>query len=639
MKKPVLRKTSNPKPVEEYLKMFEKLKKYAIGFMEYTINLNEDYNLGGMLTYYKNNQAFIEVIDIALRFIKNDRIESYLKFMRAKMCQNWLNELKADRVLKPEVKLHYPELEDYCKKEIQSYLSKTEKTEAETRSADTLRVGTHATDLLHFVDLIKSDKNKYKKINDYSWINKTPSKIIYDLSVIMDEIDSGKHSVGEIIYTGNDKAQYEQLLEKEKKITQHYLKIDDDLDWYVLETNSSPLEAFIGTKGSGNGNHCGTDQSTDVLFSLRTKNSLGQFVLCVTCACKIHMLPEGSDPCAVFEVVQIKTRRNMPPPPKYWMAILKLYAEEEFGWQSNKETYKNENNFKISWLRGLQNNIDEYELEHFELDDKEQTKFRSVYQKFIKLKPWWDNEIKAMIHFGLTSKIRCLQHEYWKADNVILNKDTGDVSIFYGDMDSMLAGLSENWDSLRGRDNRIQNIRDNLDSFDDIPVSLSDIPWDDFYLWLKNKNKDIYNSISDAMEELDIEKISQLKKLSQFKPDDEDKENSYEYLEKVVDAFRDAYYYGLEAGNSDNKYQAFTSFLDGLELKKDLEVIGLITVNDNGNWEVVIYSDAIQEYSNETGEFGIPDPENGSFEVDRLDWYPELNDDVAYEKLIEELEE
>ena len=580
MTKKVLRKTSNPKKSEEYLKMFERYLKF-VKELEHSSSFIVDEPIG----------TITDVIIDSMALSKNDRIESFLKYYRACLCQ---------RVL-----VHYEgtdadEFKKYCQKEVDSYKQKTEMLPNETLP-DTFEMKHILSTLQHYVDLYNSDKNFWRSINNYSWANKSPSKIYYDLSMIQEELSGRKQfSIKE----------YERQFSRAES-SEEYLKIDDKYTWYIIESNSCPFEAYLNE-------HCGTDRSADVLFSLRSKDKQGYFDSHVTISASIKSIDkEKFGTPAVFIVKQVKGKGNDTPNVRYWPAIVKLFLENEFGWQE-QGSYRPEADFHIS-----------------DLDDKDK-------EKFLKVKPWWDDIFKALHHYELFKDEKHFTAKNWGAKEVRFD-DKGSFIIQYHSFGEMIDELSKHWVGPRRANRHADNIIDQAkyyidDYHPDIDYKIKDIPFDDFFLWIKNKQKGHYNNIVDCME---AEGLTEISELAEYDPDafGSLEDDCKGYLRQVKNAFELAYRDGLEVGTRNEAYKKFKDYFDGLEFNYEGSHAGSFTENNDGTFDVIIFHEALVEYYNETGNFDVPTPDTDSLEPPRkgVEWDTEFDDEIAAEVLFENL--
>lgn len=581
MKKATLRKTSNPKKTEEYLKMFDKYLRF-VKEIHHPSSFIVDEPLG----------TIRDVIIDSMTLGKNDRIESLLKYYRACLYQRVIVHYEGDDA---------EEFKKFCEKEILTYKQKTEFLPGEVLP-DTFEISNSLSVLQHFVDLYNSDKNLWRAIGEYSMGNKTPSKINFDLSMLEGEIRGRKDfSVHE----------YERKL-ADAENTLEYLKIDDKYTWYIVESNSCRFEAYLNQ-------HCGTDSSADVLFSLRSKDKQGYFDSHVTISASIVKIDKNKfGTPAVFVVKQVKGKGNTKPNERYWPAIIQLFKEDEFGWQQTG-SYRPESDFHIS------------DLSEFE------------EKKFLKIKPWWNKPFLALKHYGLLKDSKAFTAKYWGAKSAEFD-DEGTLVITYHSFGEMVEQLNGHWgfeQKGRGRnhDNLISQAKYYVDDFHpDVEFRKSDIWVDDFFLWIRNKKKKTYNKIVDCMESEGMTEIKEIFDLdySSFSSEDVCKTFLYGVAEAMEAAYRD----GLEVGERDAAYRAFEEYFDQSPLSYDGRIdMGQFNKNKDGTWEVRILQEALSEYYEETGEFGVPDPDSDSLEIPTrgIEWSGDFDDEVAAERLFEML--
>jgi hypothetical protein len=242
MTKKVLRKTLNPKKPEEYLKMFEK-------YLKFTNSSNLSDSSSWLL---EATETIKNKIQESLSLVKNDRIESYLKYYRAHICYSATTQYEGD---------DFEEGRKYCIKEVESYLKNLIKNQAEENSDDyylPVKFEVDIDELIHFIDLYNSNKDYWRSINNYSWANKSMAKIISDLSENEEELAPKKQFSLE---------KYNRLLDLAES-TLEYLKVDEKYTWYLIESNQCEFESYINE-------HCGADRYAKILFSLRSKTPDG----------------------------------------------------------------------------------------------------------------------------------------------------------------------------------------------------------------------------------------------------------------------------------------------------------------------------------------------------------------------------
>lgn len=521
----------------------------------------------------------------------------------------------------------------------------------------------------HFLDLYNSNNNRYSQINKITWSGKSPAEIIAMFKII--ELGNALSS-NVIEYTGKNEKEYNELWEDAFKITKEYLKINDNLAWYLVNTNSSEFEAFIGTQGSGSGSHCGRDPDADVLFSLRETNKNGQFILHGTVACKRYMV---GNKCSVerlrgeyvYEPIQLKYRRNQAIPPQFWKAMMDLFETENFVYQDDlKDGYGSSNDFNIFWLIGFQDSGEEKLKHKFILNDHDKTYFKKRFNDFLKLKPYWKNFEGVRKFFDIMSSymIDFIKDMNSSSDRGSISKDmvmNDDVMTFYY---TGLSSLIEDWENFtsdydsrrRGYcfwSNLLDLWNDPSETIlsSDLSIYENEDKIEDYLDFMKDSEdyNYIYNSLKNLQEENDYKSIVKMLKNNK----DEDP-----IIDKVYHAMNNAYLSGYEAGTSSEIYKRIINYFDGLafncnpsgnrdnygrDFKVDFVIIREInkTINDKDmTWLIEFDLKVLDEYFSHYETSDLPEFYISKYERERgleFDW--EYDDGVAIERLSDELYE
>lgn len=714
MKKPILRKTSNPKSVDDYFKMLQIIFDWnarAIEILD-TIQNTQEFNdiYSGLedkvlkeydtpkKLFHKNifgyeggaykTPALIkdQAKAVIEKFPKNNQIENFLKWYRASLAwdihlfinegyldidwvkhglkdglltnKDYFDELTPQQFSKVQEKAEYvskvfkkleTELKPITFKVDKLWINYYNQENLKTRDYEhndkeqMFNLNTQIiSEIEHYVDLYESDKDKYKKLMELNWNDKTPNYVEHEMSVLEETLSQGSDK-DEIQYLGNEKTKYEKLLKEEESTTLHYMNIEENLDWYLLETNDSDLESFIGTQGGGAGGHCGRDDSSDVFLSLRSKNSLGQFILHATCSCKIHVIPKNEenkqtdflkDFPAVFEVVQIKSRRNMPVPAKFWIAVLKLYNEDEFGWQSHVSTYKHENNFNIEWLVGLQSAEGSRSLIHdFGLSDAEEKKFKKIHDKFLKVKPYWNSPNEAKKHYGLKNFVNGFV-KYLKEHfrDVIGKKEFEKVEVVTDYVQVYFTYFEEMLSAIKHWDDKFEGYYRSLNDY--IYVDAPDLEDDDIqkYIYdIEDYDKKLFKKLNKEVKKKGYESILDMI------CHDKDK-----LPVAVMDAINNGNYSGWEVGTNDEYRKEIEKYFDQWEMDSDYGNVGEIKeVSDTDGkikWVIAFNIKNVEEYCDNNlsdDDYGYPTVYVNR--KDSIEYGYEFNDEAAFERFRAEL--
>lgn len=635
MNKTILRKTSNPKSPDEYSKMFDKffksiatieskrqeaIEKFDLKNIQESIlkkskvkSVHElsqpqkyDFNVALHVSEFKSDALSMKekeiktVIGEALFFHKNDRIESYLKYLRNQLyyciiltLTEWKN-LSIVEQLQPALDWYCNELEaiyNFCVKETGSYNSKNKDSTYlnlhPLSSFDSFRAWEIYifNRLKHYIDLYNSDKDRYREINDFSWANKTLDLVNEELQAIEQVIKNSKEY---------NKEEYMRQMSKASP-TEVYLEVDSKYTWYVIENYKCSFEAYLN-------NHCGTDSNADVLFSLRSVDKNNMFDSHVTISASITKTKDS----AIFIVLQVKGKGNDKPNERYWPYIIELFKQEEFGWQEIS-SYRSDSDFHIS-----------------DLDE-------ATRNKFLKIKPWWNNLLKAYIHYDLLKGKSYFNAKDWKAQKFEIDKDTGDVTITYDYFEKMVKALDSIWPSSRVTKGRVlheaNKYLNNYETVTDYSAELDDEQGRQFLDEIKELKPEVYKKLESLYKDFEYQDIWDMVCNSKDS-----------YCRDVFNAINGAYLQGWEAGTMDSIFHYYENHFDGIEIELDGEQYGRIDKTEKG-WEVTIYYSVIENYSSENNSIGIPDPDLESFDFARGDDYFEHDYDsnAAVEYLLENL--
>lgn len=667
-----LTKSSNPKELKDYMAMFNKifrwhellwatfdvLKEEGVftdpEIVETIIKNNlEGYNIPNTNKYHKEKYPEYLKVNIqtyVLSLTKNNHIESFLKWYRAALCwqirtlYQWLNsdktiidESQAIIILFDLMEKETKTLDKYWVDYYNNEKLKTVDYEYNNKNPMFLISDLRFTNIKHFIDVYNADKVKYKKIMDLSWDNKTPYYIEAEYEKLLNEINSST-STGEIIYEGRDRTTYMELALKAEPKTEHYLNVGENLDWYIFGGYDSPFESFIGTQGYGEGTHCGKDSDSSVFFSLRSLNSKNQYVLHCTISAKIIMIPELDEgeiePLvkglpAVFELIQIKGRRNMPVIPKYWLALLKLFSVEEIGWQSqNENIHKIENNFNICWLINEQYPWSDEALEHsFGLNDKEIKSFSKMYENFLKSKPWWLNPMEAMKAYGVINvakKVKiALAYLFTDSEK---RPEYSSIDITPNSVDVHFKSFHEMLEAISQLNKDFAGLYKSIDeTFFEYAPAIEDSDIEIFLEHLKEDDSMFYAELKKLVKAKSYESVLDLIC------------NDTDYFPyNTFEAIKNAWYSGWEVGSSNEYYKQVKEYLDQYDLEDGcVGVFATILELNDSDWVISYDIKSLAEYNeDDLVNIEIPLPENTKIYIESGSEYDE---EAAYERLREEL--
>lgn len=425
---------SNPKPLEEYSKMFnlvyevadeiQNLVEKEMGNRELSKNLlihayEQTLQVVGHIFYGQNTveknprlseelKYFIEtkfLNDFILSiFTKNNQIEQIIKIMRVMISRNiYLVAYSIDTDAKstPEW-LEKKILEE----DNQHWVSKSSKLKSLLDKLYTRYFHIdHVSPNLKVLNLLKAFRNDVipRFVHIKSVLNNNP-KFIKDfneldfiglrVSEFKDVLDELERKIEEskdssLVYEGKEEEQYQKLLQRESKVTSLYMKVDDEYSWYLIKAPQSAMEAFLGSKGSGTGTHCGTPSSQEsCLFSLRSLNEKGQFILHATCSAHEY---DADDQGKLYCLVEMRTRRNHAIPPKLWPYMYALYTSDEIVSETSP-SYSSENSFLSDWFHDLP--------DFFKYSEKEKTMFKKMHNEIVTKKPYLKSFKKAVFNLA-----------------------------------------------------------------------------------------------------------------------------------------------------------------------------------------------------------------------------------------------
>jgi hypothetical protein len=487
-------------------------------------------------------------------------------------------------------------------------------------------------DLKHSMDVYKRNRNKYKKLVDVSWSNKYPADIVKELKEIEEELSRGVDG-DEIVYLKRDKETYEKLLreDEENESVSLFLRIEDNLNWYLIDANSSDMESFIGTQGSGRGTHCGSDSSSTVMFSLRSKNSLDQYVLHATVSAKEYI--DQNNGRTIYEIIQTKGRRNQPVAPKYWSSIIRLFSDKLIGWQSDKDVHQEINNFDIEWLS-------EENLNHNTVDKSLKPLLLKLYKEFKKAKPLWSTPTKAKNFYGVGQIKEFIR--YLENLNGVITVFDDDINIEY----SNFYDLIENIKNIpRGKE--WNDLYDTLIEFDDVSVPKIDLSeMEDFVKRIFEKHKAVYKKllkfVKKSLEYHGLIFEHYTPKMIIFLIAKLIMNNDDEYVESVKEAIDEAFYTGFQVGTCSEKERAIRKYFKNYELVAEIgndeeRIFATISENDEDHtWNLAFHVPAIEDYLDEHGEVMVPIPEFRRNET-RLEWDTCYDEESAFERFDEEI--
>jgi hypothetical protein len=430
------------------------------------------------------------------------------------------------------------------------------------------------------------------------------AKILSDLYEIEEQLGSKKEF---------SLQEYERKLERAES-TEEYLKIDNKYTWYIIESNQCDFESLIN-------NHCGADRDADVLFSLRSKTPDGYWDSHVTISASIKAVDkEKFGTPAVFIVLQVKGKKNSTPSERYWPAIVELFLQDEFGWEG-RGSYRPEVDFHID-----------------DLEEKEKA-------KFLKIKPWWNDVFEALKHYDLFKEEKNFTAKRWGAKETRFD-DKGNFIILYHSFGEMIYQMYKYWGDNRGIDyKKSSNLFNQAlyyiqDYHPDINYRIKDIPFDDFFLWIKNKRKGHYSNIVDCME---AEGLTEISELAVYNPDafealmEGSQYQCKSYPNAVKKAFEDAYRDGLEVGTRYEAYRKFKDYFDGLEFDYEESSAGSFSENNDGTFQIIVFKEALAEYYQNNGNLDVPSPDGLTMPDRGIEWDTEFDDEIAAETLFDKL--
>lgn len=443
-RKPII--ASNPKPLESYMEMFslifeyveefektieELVKKDKFDSLEFSSKEEQDINfkhyilvsyfndffgfkdrdLTYSLSLKKNiiNYIYHYFFDdfVLLLLVKNNQIEALIKTFRASLSRNLLlihyqlplnaNSINLASTLNESINdLHVSQwvannekLQKLSVKIFNKYYNLSD-IHNNIKSLNLSRY--ILTDLkssfTHLKSVIDKNENFRLKYNQLDFKGKSISEIEDTLNALEKEIDESKDS--SLVYEGREETEYNRLWEYEKKLTSLFLKVDDTYSWYLINADSSELEAFIGSKGSGDGQHCGTpSQGESCLLSLRSLNEKGQFILHATCAS--HRV-ESDNGDFIYQLTEMRSRRNQPIKPELWPYMYALYTDERIV-SEGSASYAKDRSFSFNWFNDLP--------DFFKYTEKEKILYKKMYNEIINNKPFINDFNKAMSEYCL----------------------------------------------------------------------------------------------------------------------------------------------------------------------------------------------------------------------------------------------
>lgn len=525
----------------------------------------------------------------ALHFEKNDRIEAILKFRRASMAGDLiiaindfnkyskrLTEEASDTLaflfnkFYDDTKVLITPLQQIIAHYNKSTVGDPYEENKKITSPYFLADDFNFHNLKHFLDLYKSNKDRFRAINDFTWAGKSLHNVVLGLTNIEQDINA-KFKV-------SSQAYLRALEEATDSI--EFMKLSDGYTWTMILDNHCDFEALIA------GGHCGADSSADYLFSLRSKLPNGDLDAHVTVSVKKWDVPEESayyDKIKmIFQVLQAKGKGNNQPKPEYWPMIMELFKTVAFGWQTDA-AWKPESDFKPNWL---QNST---------LDPR----FPKMYSDFIKLKPYWFEPLAAISHYQLLDKdIKEYFVEHF-SKSATVSMDDSSVTVSYNTFWEMLEEIKE-WCTEFG------------DAAKDIdePVDLHYTPdpdYDSFVGMIKLSYKKIYKRLEDISNEHETKLIwlftRDYKGYADLNDDDRN------FLSKLDEAMSQACYRAEESGTSTEKYNAYLKLFDGVELKNsDGEMYAIIdksVIKKKEQWTIIFNGKELLEYYNQQEEIGF----------------------------------
>lgn len=627
-----MRFLSNPKTVEQYKSMFNRLIKYYNEFLNSKdLDIVFDNGWEGVnefpISFCDDEEDLEEFIkNVSNKYVRNDIIESILKNIRAvesfTIYRHCIDMISISKVQLPVV----IKLRDFTYKIFNDYVNDNEALDMgiELDNTGPYSFLTYKTDLNHFLDIAKTNR-KYKAIADYSWSGKT-------IGFIHKELSELEHEIGENLLHGFDEDNYLNAYKRRNDETP-YLDLKDGFTWYILEGNTHPFESYIGSRPMGRGNHCGADGNADVFFSLRYVDydiyNRGAFVSVATFACKRIKTYNKKTPF-IYILGQAKGSANNPLPPEHWVRAMKLLVRPEFV-SFSIGPYKPEVDFSPYWLQDKylsDTDTKEYEDElsdnlNFKISASEWKDYKALADSFFKLKDNWDNFIPSLSKFGI-KEIGKYRKSDLNCKDISFNED-GVVLTYYGFLD-MLNSVKKHWGRNGGK---FENFVDNFDDYySDYSYPYNEIDEKEFLREIKDIDENIYKIVIQCMEE---------EELSIFEAYEEDLDTPCgQILKWVGEAIISANDTGWEVGEQNSRYEAYSRDFDGISVGNDhFDEIAKIDKLSDGDWTVTFNIGALDYY----GLDSIPYVSDDQFVsiINNTEWYVDYDDDAMRERLSEEL--
>lgn len=433
---------SNPKPLEEYSKMFNLIYEVADEFektiIEYEdiiksdnipIDINDEAYIKTHLKKYAYEESlqsfnniyydksgslshelrhYVDAILLqnnVLSFLeKNNQIEQIVKMLRAMIARNLYlvcHNISTDTRSLPEWLERKVTLE-----ESQYWISKSPKLKSLLEKLYNRYIivnGVHPNlvtlnllkpfkddvfpRFIHMKSVLDNNPNFVRVFNQIDFSNLRVSEFEDVLDELERKVEESKDS--SLVYEGEEEKEYQKLLKRESDYTSLYMKVDDEYSWYLIDAPRSEMEAFLGSKGSGSGTHCGVpSDGENCMFSLRSINEKGQFVLHATCSAHYYETDNGGK---IYCLVQMRSRRNHAIPPKLWPYMYALYASDEIVSEASP-SYSSHSSFLSDWFNELPSD--------FKYSEKEEAVFKKMHNEIISKKPYLKHFKKAIYNMA-----------------------------------------------------------------------------------------------------------------------------------------------------------------------------------------------------------------------------------------------
>jgi hypothetical protein len=494
----------------------------------------------------------------------------------------------------------------------------------------------------HIMNTAYNSPRFYKDILNFSWKNKHISEITAYLMILYRKI---QNSIVEDIE--------EYIIAYKERGKEHEILKLGEYSWWLIKSNTSKLELYIGSRPFGKGNNCGADPNANYLFSLRRTDydkskllkEMGHnfpfYVSEATISAKAYQTGNKKMPI-LFTMYQAKGPANNAISYKLWPLVMNLYSLPEVIGESTHlpsyKEYRSEFDFNTSWLSNEHHSVtdedfsDYLSMEEFlkiNIPEKTLKEYAKIKKQFNDIKPDWNNIYKSLYNRKILQNHYMFQPRNIGKEKVTIHEDG--VTVHVGYLEDMLKYFD---DFLGWGDKTLTKWVDMADNPHDnhvantIGIDMAKNDYEKYYEHIESNYPELWDRMTD---------------------DSDDSTDAMDTKDTVDNICYAAEKEGYEAGTINSFYEALSNRFDSETIEEYLgeneELIEVADINKNyktNTWEITFNHKFIELLlndlpMNEPSRISWPRAYMEGILRGQLYWDWDFDETAALERLDEDL--